>query len=137
MRRRPPRSTRTDTLFPYTTLFRSKGKLPSPTPPARIERSRDAPRARRYVDGCLDFARHERIQGVRKRPEAAFDPPCAAMGRWQPGGLTEGLWRDVAAPPPRPTGAVPLPTASPQGGFGWPLPPPKPTTPPAQAPGPS
>src|SRR3546814_1941262 len=28
MRRRPPRSTRTDTLFPYTTLFRSsKGEL--------------------------------------------------------------------------------------------------------------
>src|SRR3546814_6996407 len=26
MRRRPPRSTRTDTLFPYTTLFRSKDK---------------------------------------------------------------------------------------------------------------
>src|SRR3546814_14007614 len=25
MRRRPPRSTRTDTLFPYTTLFRSIG----------------------------------------------------------------------------------------------------------------
>src|SRR3546814_18303110 len=26
MIRRPPRSTRTDTLFPYTTLFRSKGR---------------------------------------------------------------------------------------------------------------
>src|SRR3546814_5494825 len=26
MRRRPPRSTRTDTLFPYTTLFRSPPK---------------------------------------------------------------------------------------------------------------
>src|SRR3546814_15069465 len=25
--RRPPRSTRTDTLFPYTTLFRSRGAL--------------------------------------------------------------------------------------------------------------
>src|SRR3546814_6014451 len=25
MKRRPPRSTRTDTLFPYTTLFRSAG----------------------------------------------------------------------------------------------------------------
>src|SRR3546814_7108114 len=25
MKRRPPRSTRTDTLFPYTTLFRSTG----------------------------------------------------------------------------------------------------------------
>src|SRR3546814_4262654 len=28
MRRRPPRSTRTDTLFPYTTLFRSYGPAP-------------------------------------------------------------------------------------------------------------
>src|SRR3546814_10697756 len=27
MIRRPPRSTRTDTLFPYTTLFRSKARL--------------------------------------------------------------------------------------------------------------
>src|SRR3546814_15472178 len=27
MRRRPPRSTRTDTLFPYTTLFRSREYL--------------------------------------------------------------------------------------------------------------
>src|SRR3546814_5426742 len=27
MRRRPPRSTRTDTLFPYTTLFRSLVRL--------------------------------------------------------------------------------------------------------------
>src|SRR3546814_551192 len=28
MIRRPPRSTRTDTLFPYTTLFRSLGEAP-------------------------------------------------------------------------------------------------------------
>src|SRR3546814_20573510 len=28
MRRRPPRSTRTDTLFPYTTLFRSADSHP-------------------------------------------------------------------------------------------------------------
>src|SRR3546814_4510175 len=27
MKRRPPRSTRTDTLFPYTTLFRSLGRV--------------------------------------------------------------------------------------------------------------
>src|SRR3546814_16140575 len=27
MIRRPPRSTRTDTLFPYTTLFRSRGEF--------------------------------------------------------------------------------------------------------------
>src|SRR3546814_6628790 len=30
MIRRPPRSTRTDTLFPYTTLFRSAGGLTLP-----------------------------------------------------------------------------------------------------------
>src|SRR3546814_3953936 len=36
MIRRPPRSTRTDTLFPYTTLFRSKlkaGPAPRKLPP--------------------------------------------------------------------------------------------------------
>src|SRR3546814_9357060 len=33
MIRRPPRSTRTDTLFPYTTLFRSNG---SETPPIAL-----------------------------------------------------------------------------------------------------
>src|SRR3546814_1174380 len=30
MIRRPPRSTRTDTLFPYTTLFRSRYERPMP-----------------------------------------------------------------------------------------------------------
>src|SRR3546814_8885742 len=30
MIRRPPRSTRTDTLFPYTTLFRSKRRAAQP-----------------------------------------------------------------------------------------------------------
>src|SRR3546814_2303788 len=38
MIRRPPRSTRTDTLFPYTTLFRSvhlDGRDPVPHPPVR------------------------------------------------------------------------------------------------------
>src|SRR3546814_14739868 len=36
MIRRPPRSTRTDTLFPYTTLFRAAVVLePSPTGEAR------------------------------------------------------------------------------------------------------
>src|SRR3546814_1004031 len=42
MIRRPPRSTRTDTLFPYTTLFRS---APSPAPHG--PGGDPAPRARR------------------------------------------------------------------------------------------
>src|SRR3546814_6851582 len=35
MIRRPPRSTRTDTLFPYTTLFRSRGGSCLGAPPRR------------------------------------------------------------------------------------------------------
>src|SRR3546814_1908413 len=46
MIRRPPRSTRTDTLFPYTTLFRSPSRRPrlvencskTPLPPERRRR---------------------------------------------------------------------------------------------------
>src|SRR3546814_9846498 len=54
MIRRPPRSTRTDTLFPYTTLFRSR--CPEPTPrrssaappaPAVLGRHRSRPRSAR------------------------------------------------------------------------------------------
>src|SRR3546814_8190614 len=38
MIRRPPRSTRTDTLFPYTTLFRSRRGLPPRAPNAARRR---------------------------------------------------------------------------------------------------
>src|SRR3546814_4965287 len=46
MIRRPPRSTRTDTLFPYTTLFRSRSRHSLRVVPHRL----DAP--------VLDDARH-------------------------------------------------------------------------------
>src|SRR3546814_15020065 len=39
MIRRPPRSTRTDTLFPYTTLFRSSGEVLAVV---RVQRGRPA-----------------------------------------------------------------------------------------------
>src|SRR3546814_19203010 len=41
MIRRPPRSTRTDTLFPYTTLFRSQGQIVEAA--GRIELVEDEP----------------------------------------------------------------------------------------------
>src|SRR3546814_9216915 len=52
MIRRPPRSTRTDTLFPYTTLFRSRdqgaagrdSRAQGPYPGARTHRHRQQPR---------------------------------------------------------------------------------------------
>src|SRR3546814_17487418 len=37
MIRRPPRSTRTDTLFPYTTLFRSSGGALTGPEPLRVQ----------------------------------------------------------------------------------------------------
>src|SRR3546814_12336554 len=51
MIRRPPRSTRTDTLFPYTTLFRSRAApddtltMAPPFPPWRVDMRRTASRA--------------------------------------------------------------------------------------------
>src|SRR3546814_9579039 len=47
MRRRPPRSTRTDTLFPYTTLFRS-----------RERRSCQCRHASRFLFASLPSATH-------------------------------------------------------------------------------
>src|SRR3546814_19725860 len=42
MIRRPPRSTRTDTLFPYTTLFRSNGELAESDIPALYHAAAEA-----------------------------------------------------------------------------------------------
>src|SRR3546814_10486051 len=50
---RPPRSTRTDTLFPYTTLFRSHGDGHGSGDGARVG-VRDA---RRFGGSALDFFR--------------------------------------------------------------------------------
>src|SRR3546814_15234550 len=54
MNRRPPRSTRTDTLFPYTTLFRSPGAglAGAPVPGHhRLALVGDAHRGDRLVEG--------------------------------------------------------------------------------------
>src|SRR3546814_18948796 len=45
MIRRPPRSTRTDTLFPYTTLFRSRHRLPDIARKLRADAQRLGDRA--------------------------------------------------------------------------------------------
>src|SRR3546814_8214709 len=55
MIRRPPRSTRTDTLFPYTTLFRSKilDRID-----VMVRRRRDERHARSGVTQARDHLRH-------------------------------------------------------------------------------
>src|SRR3546814_19416613 len=64
MIRRPPRSTRTDTLFPYTTLFRS------------TRRARAPARLYRRSGGAADRASEHRLHHVGR--------PClsGALGLW-------------------------------------------------------
>src|SRR3546814_18236059 len=81
MIRRPPRSTRTDTLFPYTTLFRS-----------------------------LDAGgrRHGDRHGRRRRPHAGRgQPPRSASGRLRL--LTEAGRQVVPGPPRGGPGRLPRP----------------------------
>src|SRR3546814_9792550 len=57
MIRRPPRSTRTDTLFPYTTLFRSACQVPY-QPYHRYRSCRPVPPAVRAGDAVSAIVRH-------------------------------------------------------------------------------
>src|SRR3546814_4077497 len=58
MIRRPPRSTRTDTLFPYTTLFRSRwGDL------RQVRRLRSARSQHRRAMHALAVDEHQRLIG--------------------------------------------------------------------------
>src|SRR3546814_16651255 len=94
MTRRPPRSTRTDTLFPYTTLFRSarSGGRPVRRPrarrPERVPAARPGPRSRSSRGGRVRRRAWRRREGFR----SAF--PCmdavagksVARGRDRPPG---------------------------------------------------
>src|SRR3546814_3365345 len=77
MIRRPPRSTRTDTLFPYTTLFRSTLPCPRDEPKGPNRgRLREGRRRRQrgcFGDGRLDgpaaHARHPTCSGSKRSEE--------------------------------------------------------------------
>src|SRR3546814_2160522 len=62
MIRRPPRSTRTDTLFPYTTLFRSHARLEHTG--RRQMRAVDEHRARTFDPRAIEIADVERHVGA-------------------------------------------------------------------------
>src|SRR3546814_4889437 len=78
MVRRPPRSTRTDTLFPYTTLFRS---LLAAIPHTELVLTENA----------------ERLWRERKR---LFFKPCAGYGSraaYRGDKLTQRVWQEILA----------------------------------------
>src|SRR3546814_18023743 len=72
MIRRPPRSTRTDTLFPYTTLFRS---------PATAMDS--------------DFSRH--ALRLERQPADARQNPGGRPGKWRPRSVGTRSTHGIAA----------------------------------------
>src|SRR3546814_20840971 len=90
MIRRPPRSTRTDTLFPYTTLFRS-GRAQPPRQRARADHA-DGPGRGLFdqVEGIVDITAEHRPDIAR--PQFAQGLRAAAGQRAAPGpGLAERM----------------------------------------------
>src|SRR3546814_13694669 len=77
MKRRPPRSTRTDTLFPYTTLFRSpspcsaarKGGAAGAPPETAAHRAAGTPRA-----ACPSSEQDRRQSSPLRRNPRIFEP---------------------------------------------------------------
>src|SRR3546814_16123704 len=68
MLRRPPRSTRTDTLFPYTTLFRSDAEL------HRRQRDAALQHRRACVEGADGFAPRRVVAvGLQARDDLGRD----------------------------------------------------------------
>src|SRR3546814_17900940 len=95
MLRRPPRSTRTDTLFPYTTLFRSaegeeeetsldEGEAsttftPTATKKETLDRTDDPVRMYLREMGAVELLSREGEIAIAKRIEAGRDPMIAGL----------------------------------------------------------
>src|SRR3546814_6975965 len=79
MIRRPPRSTLTDTLFPYTTLFRSPLR-----PVARLPQCRPEHLLRDDRGLCPTLPPHSRRGGMEAIGDRMVDDP---RGTFRPGGL--------------------------------------------------
>src|SRR3546814_10229035 len=77
MIRRPPSSTRTDTLFPYTTFFRSAGERPAAQalPAGQLRRRPGRPAGRPYLSLRLPRRRAgDAVRGCRREWSFRGDP---------------------------------------------------------------
>src|SRR3546814_1783168 len=101
MVRRPPRSTRTDTLFPYTTLFRSRydelqqlvashPKPGSPQHTAMLKEYSDLTPVVKGI-GALRGAQHEMADLAGLIADPASDPEMRALAESEFHGLKERL----------------------------------------------
>src|SRR3546814_5209338 len=94
MIRRPPRSTRTDTLFPYTTLFRSR---PHAVAPAVARVGERAPDGKMHGDEVLerggpdiDLAAVGEVQELERAAVALADLRLRTLG-WPPNAQRVGV----------------------------------------------
>src|SRR3546814_16248548 len=71
MIRRPPRSTRIDTLFPYTTLFRSHARLIVLV--CKLAGGRGEQEERQHEEPAGDCHQHLALAGIRGKPEQDQD----------------------------------------------------------------
>src|SRR3546814_904015 len=87
MIRRPPRSTRTDTLFPYTTLFRSKAETAAKHGEEQVHiwrRSFDVPPPPLEADSPFDLSRDRRYAGVAiPNTESLKDTIARVLPYWE------------------------------------------------------
>src|SRR3546814_13167716 len=116
MKRRPPRSTRTDTLFPDTTLFRSrKPRDPDPVDRERGEVDRDEHRPDQQQPRDPDrrgVAAHQRaaqFDRFPRRARAQFDAQRFELHRGAP---RADLPRPAMASQPSTSAHSPPPTAT-------------------------
>src|SRR3546814_8176533 len=122
MIRRPPRSTRTDTLFPYTTLFRSQYEPDEQTyiPPGwdawfaaghdyyeyvLNENGRHVRYGSRPEDYLTDVIARHTLSAIRRasesgRPLFFFVTPYAPHGPATPAPRHAHLFADTPSPPP-------------------------------------
>src|SRR3546814_10600818 len=112
MIRLPPRSTRTDTLFPYTTLFRSdqqRGADPGRRPRQREGELHRVERRPGEVPIGAPGRRRWHVHDVFWRLHGAKDTEGAGNGDW---GLGIGESRSGAPAVPNPQSPIPNPAAS-------------------------
>src|SRR3546814_1147126 len=110
MIRRPPRSTRTDTLFPYTTLFRS------------VDKAADAPRRAAAISAAENlvvragFAAHRGARDLEERREHVVWQPVGDRQRVTPariGGVEHPALGQCETRSEAHTSETPVPNAHP------------------------
>src|SRR3546814_475333 len=125
MIRPPPRSTRTDTLFPYTTLFRS-GRIPRNDEGPHLRdrrylRAHQAPGRFRSGEGREDRREHAGGRTALADPVARRRRSLRADRRPSPSGGLQGARRDENSGPADP-GAAALTTGLPGRKTSWTVP---------------